>query len=46
LVGKYVSSMPFGLSPRDPATLTLTALVLVAIARNGRILARSPGCAR
>jgi ABC-type antimicrobial peptide transport system permease subunit len=29
---KYVSSLLFGLSPRDPLTLTLTAAVLVAIA--------------
>ena len=31
-VGQYVSSMLYGLSPRDPATLIGTAIVLVAVA--------------
>jgi len=31
-VGKYVASMLFGLTPRDPLTLALTAAVLIAIA--------------
>jgi len=30
--GKYISSLLFDLSPRDPLTLTLTALLLVAVA--------------
>ena len=32
LVGKYISSLMYGVSPRDPATLAFTAAVLVAIA--------------
>jgi len=31
-VGKYVASMLFGLTPRDPVTLAFTAVVLIAIA--------------
>jgi ABC-type lipoprotein release transport system permease subunit len=31
-MGKYVASLLFGLSPRDPATLTFTVALLVAIA--------------
>jgi macrolide transport system ATP-binding/permease protein len=31
-IGQYVSSMLYGLSPRDPATLIGTAVVLIAVA--------------
>ncbi len=31
-LGKYMASMLFGLTPRDPMTLALTAFVLIAIA--------------
>jgi macrolide transport system ATP-binding/permease protein len=30
--GKYVSSFLFGLTPRDPVTLTLTAILLIGVA--------------
>ncbi|HEX6463477.1 MAG TPA: FtsX-like permease family protein, partial [Vicinamibacterales bacterium] len=31
-VGRFVASLMFGLTPRDPATLTATAILLIAIA--------------
>jgi ABC-type lipoprotein release transport system permease subunit len=31
-VGKYLSTLLFGLTPRDPSTLAATAVVLVAVA--------------
>jgi predicted permease len=31
-VGKYISSMLYGLTPHDPVTLTFTALMLLAVA--------------